>query len=396
MDYTTQKLAFKVRKALRYVRLYGPRRTLIKVKGQYHMKRRYASLPAMRPATAHRGHVAIIGCGNFAYSHIAYYLHRNYGPVIRAAMDIDIHRAASLYEHYGLSYYTDDAEKILADPAIDLVYIASNHASHAEYAIGALERGKSVHIEKPHVVREEQLERLCAAMERSSGKVGLGFNRPFSRIGQLIKEHLAAERGATMFNWFIAGHEIAPEHWYFKEEEGGRVLGNLCHWTDFVFQMMDPQDRFPITITPTRGAKADCDIAVTYLFGDESIAAITFSAKGHTFEGVRERFAAHRGNALIAMDDFKRLTIDIVEKQRRPWQLFRDHGHEAAITGSYQLVRPPKGIASARGCPVDYVWETGMLFLKTKTALDTHTIQVIQPYAAGRPVAQPSRETLRA
>ena len=84
MDYTTQKLAFRVRKALRYVRLYGPQRTLSKVKGQYHMKRRYTSLPSIRPVAEHRGHVAIIGCGNIAFSTIAYYLTRNYGPIIRA------------------------------------------------------------------------------------------------------------------------------------------------------------------------------------------------------------------------------------------------------------------------------------------------------------------------
>ena len=50
-------------------------------------------------------------------------------------MDVDIHKAASLYEQFGLRYYSDDAEEIIADPAIDLIYIASNHASHAEYAI---------------------------------------------------------------------------------------------------------------------------------------------------------------------------------------------------------------------------------------------------------------------
>src|SRR5687767_2258425 len=124
MDYTTEKLTFRLRKALRYVRLFGPQRTLIKVKGQYHMKRRFTSLPAMRTAAEHSGHVGIIGCGNFAFSNIAYYLRNNYGRVIRGAMDIDIHKAASLYEQYGLAYYTDDAERIVSDPAIDLVYIA--------------------------------------------------------------------------------------------------------------------------------------------------------------------------------------------------------------------------------------------------------------------------------
>jgi hypothetical protein len=39
MDYTKQPLAFKLRKALRYARLYGPGRTWMKVRGQYHMQK---------------------------------------------------------------------------------------------------------------------------------------------------------------------------------------------------------------------------------------------------------------------------------------------------------------------------------------------------------------------
>ena len=63
------------------------------------------------------------------------YAQADFGRVLRGAMDVDIHKAASLYEQFGLRYYSDDAEEIIADPAIDLIYIASNHASHAEYAI---------------------------------------------------------------------------------------------------------------------------------------------------------------------------------------------------------------------------------------------------------------------
>jgi predicted dehydrogenase len=364
MDYTRSPLLFKIRKAARYTRLYGLRRTLAKVKGQYHVRRRYEQLPAMPAKRDPRKHVGIIGCGNFAFSNIAYYLRKNYGAVLRGAMDHDVHHAASLFEEYGLDYYTDDAEALLCDAAVDLVFIASNHASHAEYAIEALKRGKSVHIEKPHVVREEQLVRLVEAMAASPGKVTLGFNRPGSRIGQEIKRQLDAESGAAMYNWFIAGHEIPADHWYFREEEGGRILGNLCHWTDFLYQIVPAEARYPITIRPTRAEKSDCDIAVSYLFGDGSIGVITFSAKGHTFEGVRERFAAHRGNVLIAMDDFKELTIDVREQRRRISLLFRDHGHEAALRRAYALVR------GGEGCTREYVWETGELFLKTRQALE--------------------------
>jgi hypothetical protein len=188
-----------------------------------------------------------------------------------------------------------------------------------------------------------------------------------------------------MFNWFIAGHELPPGHWYYAPEEGGRVLGNLCHWTDFVLQLVPEEVRYPILITPTRAEKSDCDIAVTYVFGEGSIAAITFSAKGHTFEGVRERFAAHRGNTLIAMDDFKELTIEIVDRKIRRSLTFRDHGHQEAIRSSYALVRERDGVLNP-GLTRDYVWQTGDLFLRTKAALDKNRPMVIESGTV-RPVA---------
>ena len=344
------------------------------------MKKRYASLPIFSVPPQDGGHVGLIGCGNFAYSNIAYYLKKNYGHVIRAAMDIDIHRAASLYENYGLRYYTDDAEEIISDPKIKLIYIASNHATHAEYAIQALSAGKNVHIEKPHVVSEDQLNRLCSTISVCRGKVNLGFNRPQSRIGQMIKSYLDSQPGPAIFNWFIAGHEISPEHWYFKKEEGGRVLGNLCHWTDFVLQLIPQENRYPLTIIPTCGTKSDCDIAVSYIFGDESLAAITFSAKGHTFEGVRERFAAHKGNVLISMDDFKTLKIEIIEKKHKFSPLFRDHGHENCIKESYNMMTQKQKNNIETGRSIRYIWETGSLFLRTKQALEENKKITISPF----------------
>jgi len=383
MDYTTQPLTFRLRKAARYVRLYGPARTRTKARSYYHMKRRYRTLPPIEPQPPRGRHVGIVGCGKFAYAQIAYFLRKNYGDVVLAAMDADIARAASLYERYGLAYYTDDASRVLSDPHLDTVFIASNHATHAEYAIEALAHGKTVHIEKPHVVTEDQLERLCAAMETSRGRVALGFNRPQSTIGRTIAKHLGAAEGASMLNWFVAGHAIEPEHWYFREEEGGRVLGNLCHWTDFVLQLIPPEARFPVTITPTRAEKADADIAVTYLFADGSIAAITFSAKGHTFEGVKERFAAHRGEVLLTMDDFRTLTVEIGPRKHRIRHRYRSHGHEEMIRHSYLLGRGDAGA----GATASYVWETGQLFLRTKEALERAEPVVVDAYRGPSVVA---------
>ncbi len=382
MEYTQQPLSFKVRKVLRYVRLYGLSRTIAKVRSHYHYQRRYSVLPAPRRRPRPWQHVGIMGCGKFAYAAIAYYLTKNYGPVIRGVMDLDVHRAASLFTRYDAGYYTTEPEEILDDPSIDLIFIASNHASHAEYAIRALERHKSVHVEKPHVVSVDQLVRLCSAMSVSRGKVAVGFNRPKSRIGVEIKRALECEAGPAMYNWFVAGHAISHDHWYFKKEEGGRVLGNLCHWTDFLYQLVASERRYPITIHPTAWEGSDSDIAVTYLFGDGSIGAITFSAKGHTFEGVRERFAAHRGNVLISMEDFRRLVIERGERRTVLCLPFRDHGHERKIRDSYEMVRPRS--VQRPGCRISYVWESAELFLETKRAVEERRVVTVSPYAQAR------------
>ena len=372
MDYTKQPIRFKAQKALRYVRLFGVRRTAVKVRSQYHMERAYPRLPAQRDGRPSRRHVGIIGCGKFAYAQVAYYLEKRHGAVIRGAMDPEIARAASLFERYDLDYYTDDADRIIEDPAIDLVYVASNHATHAEYAIEALGRGKHVHIEKPHVVDDDQLARLCAAMEASEGRVRLGFNRPGSDFGRAIFEELERQPGTAMLNWFVAGHEIPPDHWYFREEEGGRVLGNLCHWTDFVHQLVPRDQRYPVTIIPARAEASDSNIAVSYVFADGTIAAITFSAKGHTFEGVKERFAAHKGDALITLDDFQRMTIEVGARKRTVRGLHRDHGHERAICESYALT------SGGAGVDAGYVRETGELFLRTREALEADERLVVE------------------
>ena len=375
-DYTQRSMSTKVMKALRYTRLYGPRRTLSIIRGQFNMKRTYQTPPAISPQRSDAKHVGVIGCGIFGFGVVGYYVSKNHGKVIRACLDHNRDRAASFYQRYGLDYYTTDPDEFFADPAIDLVFIASNHSSHTPYAIRALELGKAVHIEKPPVVSEAQLRSLCGTIVRTNGRVRLGFNRPLSPLARQVKQHLDAQTGSVMMNWSVAGAPLPPDHWYFRPEEGGRVTGNLCHWIDFIFQMTPPEQRYPIVIQPTKFDRPDENIAVTFVFGDGSVGAITYSAKGEPFEGDKERFSAHRDDCLIAFDDFHRLQIEVGSRKRVIRPFFRDHGHDTNMRGSYAMVRPMG--RTSPGADVAYVWETCLLMLKTKEALDKGEVMRIE------------------
>lgn len=366
MDYTAQNLSFKVKKVLRYIALYGVGRTVLKIKGQIHMKKKYEVLPKLNTLIPGGGHIGIIGCGNYAFTTIAYYLQKNFPGSIRAAMNLDIHRAASLYETYGLKYYTDNVEQLISDPDIKLIFIASNHASHAEYAIRCIEAGKSVHIEKPHVVTQDQLDRLAMAIKANpKSNVFLGFNRPRSPLFCKLQNFLQGQTGPLMINWFIAGHEISDDHWYFDEKEGGRVLGNLCHWTDLTLQLVGMKNAFPCKIIPATPKGAKSDFIVSIIFADRSCASITFSAKGHTFEGVREVLNIHKGDLLGNLTDFQSLMVDIADRKLTKTLFFRDHGHEVNIVNS---------AIGNKGEVLAYIYATAKLFLAIKQAIDSGVV----------------------
>lgn len=372
IDYTQASYLFRARKALRYVSIYGLARTLVKIKGQYHMKAPQAFSgarwvnPACRNPNAPQRCVALIGCGNFAFSNIAYYLRKHERAFLRLAYDRNQSRARSLCQAYRGAAAVADWHDILSDPGVRLVFIASNHASHAEFALACIEAGKHVHIEKPHVVSQEQLQRLTAAMRSHPHvKVFLGFNRPRSGLFRQLQAALASADGPIMINWFVAGHEIAAGHWYFDPKEGGRVLGNLCHWTDLTLHLVSLEKAFPCRIVPATPPDATSDFVVAVSFADGSCAAITFSAKGHTFEGVREVLNVHKGNLLANLSDFHTLTFDLIEKKRSVRLRHRDHGHEANIVNSLHAAR-----SDLPGEERRYVTATASFFLAVREAIE--------------------------
>ena len=119
--------------------------------------------------------------------------------------------------------------------------------------------------------------------------------------------------------WFIAGHAIEEGHWYFDDAEGGRILGNLCHWSDLTLEIVGLDKAFPCRIVPCSPQGAKSDFVTSIEFADGSMAALTFSAKGHTFEGVREILNLHRGDLLAEIKDFKSVSI-VRGAFRRPLQ----------------------------------------------------------------------------
>jgi predicted dehydrogenase len=143
--------------------------------------------------------------------------------------------AESLARRYGFRYATTDPERVIADPEISAVLIATRHDSHARLARAALEAGKHVYVEKPLALTDEELAPIVAALA-SRGPDGpslwVGHNRRFSALSRETLAHFAGVTARQV----VATVRAAPvpaDSWYQDPAEGGGVLfGDVCHFID--------------------------------------------------------------------------------------------------------------------------------------------------------------------
>ncbi|MBA3468537.1 MAG: Gfo/Idh/MocA family oxidoreductase, partial [Herpetosiphonaceae bacterium] len=85
--------------------------------------------------------------------------------VIHAVASRDLARAQQFAQAFEVSTTYDSYAALIADPAIDAIYIATPHRFHFEQALSCLEAGKAVLCEKPLTVNAREARRLIEAAQ---------------------------------------------------------------------------------------------------------------------------------------------------------------------------------------------------------------------------------------
>ncbi len=319
-----------LRKVWRYLWLYGPGRTLFKVAGR---SRRPIPLVTLR--RRRRNDIALIGCGQFGVATIGYYLIRRFGGCIGQVYDTDRARAESAARILGVPRIANTPEDIFRDPQVNLVYIASNHASHADYAIAALDAGKQVYIEKPVAVTLEQFARLNQRVEQSPECIHVGYNRPFSgAIRALRKAFPDVPTDPLSLSCFVSGHVIGADHWYRIPEEGTRICGNAGHWIDLFVHMLAWRglpERFRIQVMAADEREPDDNFSLSIATDCGDIFSLMLTARSEPFEGINETINFQQDAIICKIDDFRKMTV-WNGPYRRHWRFWpKDVGHRTAI-----------------------------------------------------------------
>jgi len=125
---------------------------------------------------------------------------------------------------------TDDLASVLADPAVQAVYIATPHAQHGEFIRAALTAGKPVLCEKPLVAHLAQGE-ACVALSREKRvflmeAVWTRFLPSYAVLGRWLREQ-AIGPVHTIQSSFCFPSEYDPTSRNFAPELAGGALLDL-------------------------------------------------------------------------------------------------------------------------------------------------------------------------
>jgi predicted dehydrogenase len=102
--------------------------------------------------------IGFIGAGDVAILH-AKAIQKCYGARLVGLWNRSVDRAEQRAKEFGCKRY-DSPETLVADPAIDAVFVLTNLESHLEYTRLALEAGKSVLVEKPVGVTVDEIAQM--------------------------------------------------------------------------------------------------------------------------------------------------------------------------------------------------------------------------------------------
>lgn len=209
-------------------------------------------------------------------------------------------------EKHGFSYCTTDYQELLNDANINAVIIATRHNTHADIVVQALAAGKHVFVEKPLAIHREELLRLEEAAKTAKQQVLVGFNRRFSPLAQKAKDFFQGRSQPLCMVYRINAGFIPGDHWTQDTSEGGgRIIGEVCHFIDFMQFMCDAR---PVSVSAcgiqADGLSAEDHLSVNIRFADGSIGSIHYFANGD--KAVAKEYIEIFGEGkVVQIDDFR-------------------------------------------------------------------------------------------
>jgi len=140
----------------------------------------------------------------------------------------------------------DSYQKLVADPEIDWVMIASWNNFHKEQTVAAFEAGKNVFCQKPLATNIDDCKAMYDAWKKSGKMFNIGFTLRYSphyrKIKQLLNDGIVGKITSMEFNEtldFNHGGYIHGDWRRLRKYAGTHLLEKCCHDIDLVNWMVE-------------------------------------------------------------------------------------------------------------------------------------------------------------
>jgi len=270
-----------------------------------------APLPHRRPGNGQPGtgqtvRLGFLGAGNYASSMLL--------PHLKEAADVELVRvatttslsAANAQRRFEFADATTDTSAVLDDETIDAVFIVTRHASHAELVCRALERGKTVFVEKPLALSAEQLDGVLAVVAATGNdRLTVGFNRRFAPMLVGMRARFGRPAGPSVIRYLVNAGRLDAKSWYNRTDtEGTRFEGEGGHFLDTVGWWLDS---YPVDVHAVGTVEGD-DVVATVGYDDGSVASIAYVTNGNP-RFPKETFEVAAGGRSARLDNFRRSAV---------------------------------------------------------------------------------------
>jgi polar amino acid transport system substrate-binding protein len=261
---------------------------------------------SVNPVSVQKFNIGFIGAGSFAQSYLLPNV-KKFGS-LDTVVTRDGMNSKNVAQKFGFGKSSCDAGDILNNTAINTLFIATQHDTHASYTIEGLRSNKAVYVEKPLAMNREELDEVIKAYNSASSPVLMvGFNRRFAHISREAKQSLRNTGEPVVMNFRVNAGFIPKDHWTQTAAGGGRIVGEICHFIDLMqfFTDAEPVKVYAECIsTSSDKIKSDDNISITVRLSDGSVGNLIYTANGDKALP-KERFEIYGGNSVFIINDFR-------------------------------------------------------------------------------------------
>ena len=179
-------------------------------------------------------------------------------------------------------------DELCADPAVDVVYVASPHQMHASHAIAAARHGKHVLVEKPMSLSLTDCTRMIDAASAAGVQLVVGhshgFDAPIARARALIDTHtFGPVRMIHAFYYTDFMYRPRRPEELDTAQGGGAVWNQAAHQVDIVRLLAGGRATSVRALTGNWDAKRNTEGAYSALltFEGGSFASLTYNGYGY-------------------------------------------------------------------------------------------------------------------